>query len=73
LIYLFFFLLQLLEDFAIDARQTVRHMAENRRGSPTLRRIASALCTISCRIENSLLQYKSQARRQGYVHNSTAT
>jgi hypothetical protein len=50
---------QLLEDFAADSRRTVCQMAESRRGSPVLRRIASALCTMCCRLEARLLRCRS--------------
>jgi hypothetical protein len=59
--------LQLLEDFAVDSRRTVRQMAENRRGSPVLRRIASALCTMSCRLETRMMRFKSPASTSSVI------
>jgi hypothetical protein len=62
---------QLLEDFTADGRRTVLQMAENRRGSPVLRRIATALCNMGCRLETRLLRYKSPVVLQGYAYSAT--
>ncbi len=54
----------------MDSRRTVRQMAENIRGSPVLRRIASALSTMSVRLEARLLQFRTPNTPPGYLYHA---